>query len=285
MYKIFIYQNFLFIALFLVISTNSTAAIETLTDIEKPGSRVPDFECLIQPDEIVHISSPIDGILSKVYVDDSDHVSKGQKLAQLESSVQQAAVEVAKAKSLRTDEIQLRETDLAFTKRKLNRIIELHDKHSVSPSDKDKAETAVALAEFELQKARNNNKLATLEYKKAKKSLEKRTIRSPINGIIVTRTASPGESVERSPIFTIAKIEQLKVELIVPVEYFGLIKVGMKAHVIPEIVNTSKYTATVTVVDKVIDAPSGTFSVRLSLPNPGQTLPGGLKFQAKILQK
>ncbi len=244
---------------------------------------LPTFECLIQPDKIVHISSPIDGILSEVYVDDSDHVSKDQKLAQLESSVQKAAVKVAKAKAQRKDEIHLRETDLAFTKRKLDRIIELHDKHSVSPSEKDKAETSVALAKIELQKARNNNKLANLEYKKAKNALAKRTIRSPINGIIVTRTASPGEFVERTPIFTIAKVEQLKVDLIVPVEYFGLIKVGMKANVIPEIVNTSEYTATVSVVDKVIDAPSGTFSVRLSLPNPGQSLPGGLKCQAKIL--
>ena len=260
---------------------NTTVA---LADTLKTSSKMPTFECLIQPEKTVHISSPIDGILSEVYVDDSDHVSKGQKLAQLESSVQKAAVEVAKAKALRNDEIHLKETDLAFTKRKLDRIIELHEKHSVSPSEKDRAETAVALAEFELQKARNNHKLANLEYKKAKSALKKRTIRSPINGIIVTRIASPGESVERTPIFTIAKVKRLKVELIVPVEYFGLIKVGMKASVLPEIINTAEYTATVSIVDKVIDAPSGTFSVRLSLPNPGQSLPGGLKCQARILQ-
>ena len=259
------------------------SAAKAVADTLDPTPKIPTFECLIQPEKIVHISSPIDGILSDVYVDDSDHVSKGQKLAQLESSVQKAAVEIAKAKASRNDEIHLRETDLAFTKRKLDRIIDLHEKHSVSPSEKDRAETAVALAEFELQKARNNHTLANLEYKKAKRALEKRTIRSPINGIIVTRTASPGESVERTPIFTIAKVKRLKVELIVPVEYFGLIKVGMKASVLPEIINTTEYTATVSIVDKVIDAPSGTFSVRLSLPNPGQSLPGGLKCQTRIL--
>jgi len=282
-YKIYIKQVFLIIILFSAGVINVSAA-KALADTLQPTPKIPTFECLIQPEKIVRISSPIDGILSEVYVDDSDHVSKGQKLAQLESSVQKAAVEVAKAKALRNDEIHLRETDLAFTKRKLDRIIDLHEKHSVSPSEKDRAETAVALAEFELQKARNNHTLANLEYKKAKSALEKRTIRSPINGIIVTRTASPGESVERTPIFTIAKVKQLKVELIVPVEYFGLIKVGMKASVIPEIINTTEYTATVSIVDKVIDAPSGTFSVRLSLPNPGQSLPGGLKCQARILQ-
>jgi len=252
-------------------------------DTAKPDAEMPVFECLIQPDKIVHISSPINGILSKVYVDDSDQVKKGQKLAQLESSVQKAAVEVARAKASRQDEIHLRETDLAFAKRKLSRITELHNNNSISPSEKDKAETAVALSEFELQKARNNKKLANLEYKKAKQALNKRKIRSPISGIIVTRTASPGESVEREPIFTIAKIDRLKVELIVPVEYFGRIKVGMEAYVFPEIETTMEYMATVSVVDKVIDAPSGTFSVRLSLPNPDQLLPGGLKCRAELL--
>ena len=259
-------------------------ATEALADTLKPSSKMPTFECLILPDKLIHISSPINGILDKVYVDDSDHVKKGQKLARLESSVQQAAVNVSKARASRQDEINLKETDLAYTKRKLTRIIELHEKHSISPSEKDIAETAVALAELELQKARNENQLAKLEYIKAKRALDKRTIRSPINGIIVSRKASPGESVEKTPIFTIAKVDQLKVELIVPVEYFGHIKVGMEAYVIPEIEISREYIATVSVVDKVIDAPSGTFSVRLSLPNPGQSLPGGLKCQAKILQ-
>ena len=244
---------------------------------------MPIFECLIQPDKLSHISSPINGILDKVYVDDSDRVKKGQKLARLESSVQQAAVNVSKAKASRKDEISLKEIDLAFTKRKLTRIIELHNKNSISPSEKDRAETAVAVAEIELQKARNNNELADLEYIKAKRALNKRTIRSPINGVIVIRTASAGESVEAIPIFTIAKIDLLKVELIVPVEFFGRIKVGMEAYVFPEIETSMEYVATVSVVDKVIDAPSGTFSVRLSLPNTEQLLPGGLKCQAEFL--
>jgi RND family efflux transporter MFP subunit len=281
-YKIIIKRVFRITTLILVVVIGAYVT-PTMADTAKTRDKMPVFECLIQPDELVHVSSPILGVLDEVYVDDSDKVSKGQKLARLESSIQKAVVDVAKAKANRQDEIHLRETDLAFTKRKLARIKELHDKHSISPSENDRAETAVALAKIELQKAHNENEMAKLEYKKAQRALDRRTIRSPINGIIVTRTASPGEFVEETPIFTIAKVEQLKVELIVPVEYFGLIKPGMKARVIPEIVNTSEYTATVSVVDKVIDAPSGTFSVRLSLPNPGQSLPGGLKCQAKIL--
>lgn len=248
----------------------------------KSTGKMPTFECLMQPDMVVRITSPINGILDEINVDNSDHVKKGDALARLESKVQKAAVAVANATAERQDEIELRKTDLAYAKRKLSRIKELHDNKSISPSEMDEAETAVSLAQIELQKAINNNKLAKLEYRKAKSALDRRTIRSPIDGIVVNRLASPGELTKDTPVFTIAKVDPLRVELIVPVEYFGFIKKGMKAHIVPEISMSSKLIATVNVVDKVIDAPSGTFSVRLSLPNPGNKLPGGLKCQANF---
>lgn len=248
------------------------------------NEQIPTFECLIQPDMVVQVSSPINGVFDKVFVDNSDFVEKDQVLAQLESDVQNAIVAIAKARAGRQDEIQLRQTDLAFAKRKLTRINELHSQKSISPSEKDEAETAVALAELELQKARNDSELVNLEHVKAQRLLEMRKIRSPISGVVTKRSVSPGESVGDKPIFSIAKITQLKVELIVPVEYFGKITVGMKARVTPEISTSTQHIATVIVVDKVIDAPSGTFGVRLSLPNRNQQLPGGLKCQAQFLR-
>jgi len=65
--------------------------------------------------------------------------------------------------------------------------------------------------------------------------------------------------------------------LILPSDKYHLIKVGMKAKVIPERPAGGQYTAVVTIVDRVIDAASGTFGVRLSLPNPKHNLPAGLK--------
>lgn len=55
------------------------------------------------------------------------------------------------------------------------------------------------------------------------------------------------------------------------------LKVGMRAKVIPEAPIGGQYTAEVKIVDKVIDAASGTFGVRLELPNPNYRLPAGLK--------
>jgi len=78
-------------------------------------------------------------------------------------------------------------------------------------------------------------------------------------------------------IMQIARINPLYVEVVVPVEVFGKIEKGMRAEVSPEFPASRTYSARVIIVDKVIDAASGTFGVRLKLPNPDYLLPAGLK--------
>ena len=63
--------------------------------------------------------------------------------------------------------------------------------------------------------------------------------------------------------------------MFLPVVYFQNLKMGMTAKVYPAPPIGSMYQATVTVVDRVFDPASGTFGVRLALPNPGNLLPGG----------
>ena len=65
---------------------------------------------------------------------------------------------------------------------------------------------------------------------------------------------------------------------------FGKVTVGMRAHVMPEAPVNGVHTAKVTIVDRVIDAASGTFGVRLALPNPDYRLPAGLKCKVRFLR-
>jgi multidrug efflux pump subunit AcrA (membrane-fusion protein) len=93
----------------------------------------------------------------------------------------------------------------------------------------------------------------------------------------------PGEyRNEQSPILTLAEIDPLRVEVIVPTAFYGQVRVGGSAAVRPEEPVGGTYTATVTVVDRVLDASSGTFGVRLELPNPKQLLPAGLKCKIRF---
>jgi multidrug efflux pump subunit AcrA (membrane-fusion protein) len=59
----------------------------------------------------------------------------------------------------------------------------------------------------------------------------------------------------------------------------------MRASVEPEFPVEASVIATVSIVDPVIDAASGTFSVRLDLPNPDGQIPGGLHCTVKFLDE
>ena len=65
-----------------------------------------------------------------------------------------------------------------------------------------------------------------------------------------------------------------------PVSAFGKIRHGQRALVMPEAPVGGRYPARVEIVDQVFDAASGTFGVRLTLPNPERRIPAGLKCRA-----
>ena len=130
----------------------------------------------------------------------------------------------------------------------------------------------------QLKEAQLNREIARLEVAHAEEVVKQRTLRSPIDGVVVERLLVPGEyRNDQSPVLTLAQIDPLRVEVFVPTAYFGQIRVGSRAEVRPEQPVGGVYTATVTVVDSVLDAASGTFGVRLALPNPHLMLPGGIR--------
>ncbi len=74
----------------------------------------------------------------------------------------------------------------------------------------------------------------------------------------------------------------LNVEVITPLPWLGRIKNGMIAKVYPEKPVGGSYKAKVVIVDPVIDSASGTFGVRLELPNPNHRIPAGLTWDVKF---
>ena len=177
-------------------------------------------------------------------------------------------------------EIQSHEINVSFGQRNQQRISELHAKKVVPVHDIDRVETETQIARYKLQQAKDNKHLAELELARAKELLDLQTIRSPIAGVVVDRYLNPGESVEDRPIAKIAQIDPLRIEVVAPVTLFGMIKPGQPATVVPESPVGEEYHSTVTAVDPVLDAGSGTFRVRLELPNPDYRLTSG--FRCKV---
>jgi len=238
-----------------------------------------EYDGLIEPYVVVDIGTPAEGIVAKVTVDRSNSVKKGQILVKLESSVERAALEKAKAMVTFDGEIGLQQTQLAFAKRSHDRFRKLK---AIANHDKDQAATEIIRAGHRLKKAREKRALAKLELQKARAILNRCSIKSPISGVVVERYVSPGEYVDSQPLLRVAQIDPLRVEVIVPAQVFDRIIPGMTATIVPELPEYGEQTATVTIVDKVIDTASSTFGVRLELLNAEHQMPSGLRCRVRF---
>lgn len=236
-----------------------------------------ELDGLIEPSLIVKIGSSVPGILDMVKVDRGALVKKGQVLARLRDKVERATMELARARAQMRSTIAVRQARLDYTQRRQQRMEGLFKKKVIPFEDMDESRTNTEMAEKELEEAWENIGLAKLEHQRSVEVLKRMTIRSPITGVVMERFLSPGEYVQDQPVLKLAQIDPLYVEVFAPVEIFGSIKMGMQAKVLPETPIGGSYTAKVVIVDRVVDAASGTFGVRLEIPNQKYQLPAGLK--------
>ena len=247
------------------------------------AAEIPQLDCVVEPHMVVDLSTQIDSIVEMMYVERGDIVEKDQLLITLDSGVEQAAVESARARAAADAGVRAGQVSVAFAERREERIQSLYEENAVSSDQFDEAETETRLARLQLNQAEEAARIAALELHRVEETLKRHTIRSPIDGVVVQRYLSPGESVRFQPMLRLAQIDPLRVEVIVPVSAFGKIQVGQKSIVQPEEPMTGNYEAEVVIVDRVADAASGTFRVALDLPNPDYGLPSGLKCMVQFL--
>lgn len=247
------------------------------------GAESGELDCVIEPSRVLTVSLPGEGVMETVTVDRGDLVAEGQVLATLESSLEQANVAVARVRAGMESAIKGSRIRIDFGERKLARTDLAYKEGGVPLKDLDEAETSKVLAEISLLEAQENRQLAEVELQRADAALTQRTLRSPIRGVVVQRLLSPGEYAKPpAGVLKIAQIDPLYVEVFAPVSRLGKIQEGMVAEVMPESPITRTYRARVKVVDRVLDAASGTFGVRLELANPDLGLPAGLKCKVRF---
>jgi RND family efflux transporter MFP subunit len=251
-----------------------------------PAAFAADFDCLIEPSQLLEIRSPVNGLIERVHVERGSVVKRGAVLITLDSTVERAAAELSRFRSTADGLTQSAESRLAHANRKLRRRADLAERNYMSVQDRDDAEAEQSIAQADALTARENKQLAKLEFAYASAQLAQRTIRSPIDGVVTEQAQHAGELAEagdnKPPILKLAQTHPLRVKLILPVFFYSQVKPGMQAEVTPEKPLGGRFVATVGLVDKVIDAASGTFQVRMELPNPSAALPGGLKCKAKL---
>ncbi len=244
--------------------------------------RNPWLDCSLEPLRQVQLSFPVSGVVAAISVARGEPVSVGQELARLESSVEQATVEQASIEASTEGKILARQASLRFATRYLERVRDLYSDNSISITDKEQAETDLILAHMELKQAEESKRVAQRKLLRAKAILSKRSIRSPIAGVVTRRYASVGEFVKDKPIISVAQLDPLKIEVEAPAVMFGKISKGMLADVEPAEPLEGSYSAEVSAVDPLLDRDAGTFGVQLRLPNGDHRLPGGLACRVRF---
>jgi len=234
------------------------------------------FDCIISPSKVIDLGSSLPGVLRAISIDKSDAIKAGDIVAQLDSGVEEIALKLARARANMDGEINLQQISAAYDDRRARHFQKLHGRSALSAWDLDQSKTEARLAEVRLQQAKDTKDLAVIEHEYANKVLSRRTIYSPISGVVVERYIDVGEYVDEQPIARIVQLSPLFVDVLVPVSLITELHQGMLADVRSDLVK-GQWTAKVDRVDKVAEPASGTIGVRLLLDNDDYAIPAGIR--------
>jgi HlyD family secretion protein len=157
----------------------------------------------------VQVGSQVSGTIDKLYANFNTKVKAGQIVAQLNQDKFKAAVDQARANLLGAESnLAKAKVSVTDTQRTLARNKELMKRDLVAQSDLDAAQTAydAAMAQLEVNKAQAAQAQAALNHTKV--DLDNTVIRSPVDGIVISRNVDVGQTVAASlqapTLFTIA---------------------------------------------------------------------------------
>ncbi len=238
--------------------------------------------CLIGPERVADIGTPLAGVVGAVKVDRGDSVKKGQVLVLLESEVEQAGLKAARARTAIDADVHAAQANLALARDRYDRLAGLVGDGFVATLQVEQARAERDVAEQKLIQARGQLKVQTQELGVAKAQLGQRTLRAPFSGVVAERFVNAGERVEDKPLLRVAMLDPLRVELVLPAARWGSVRSGERIGVQPDLPGAGNLLARVTHIDKMIDAASNTFRVRLALPNPGNKLPAGARCKVDL---
>ncbi|KQP11832.1 hypothetical protein ASF43_23035 [Pseudorhodoferax sp. Leaf267] len=240
--------------------------------------------CLIEPSQKLSIRSTVTAQIADIPVERGSVIRKGQSLVVLDAAVEKAALDSARYRAVMQGQVAAGEARLAHLREKLRRREELVKEKFVSSQDRDDTLAESRVAEADLLEARDNRELAKLEAQRLAAELGRRSIVSPVTGVVTERLQNPGEMAQAGEsagaILKIAQTDPARVELVLPVAMHGRVKVGDSITVKPEAPFGGDYQAKVRVVDPVIDSASGTFGVRAEFANPAGKVPLGVRCSA-----
>lgn len=250
----------------------------------------------LQPTRAVNIGSELSGTVKRVFVDVNDRIKAGQVLVELDTAKLQDQVMQARA-SLASAQAQLAQAgatvqEARATLARYEEVARLSGGKVPSATELDSARAAVerAVASEAAARAGVDQVRATLSTNET--NLSKASIRSPINGVVLSRSVDPGNAVAASlqavTLFSVAEdLTQLKLDVAVDEADVGNVQVGQAATFTVSAFPSRRYPATIhrvafgsTKTDNVV-----TYTTTLDVDNSDLSLRPGMTAAATIVAK
>ncbi|MEY2634034.1 MAG: hypothetical protein RIR00_2688, partial [Pseudomonadota bacterium] len=153
----------------------------------------------LQPTTSVDVGSELSGTLAKVLVQENDRVKKGQLLAQLDTAKLQDAVAKSRAAvaaaEARVAQAQATQAESRAALARMRQVAELSGGKVPAKTELESAEAALLRADANLASARADVAQSRAGLKTDETNLGKATIRSPVDGVVLTRKVEPGNTV------------------------------------------------------------------------------------------
>jgi RND family efflux transporter MFP subunit len=240
-----------------------------------------EIECFTEPYRQIQVAAPEMGVLAEILVGEGDSVTAQQTLARLDDRVLEKSLDVARSAKNATGSLRAALSELETTRNQLDGYRTLRRNNNATDREIERATTAVAVAEAKVQIVRDELEVRRTEYERTKAQLEKRKVKSPIQGTIVELNKEVGEFVSPTDpvILTIVDLTHLKAIFSLPRSYATELRVGQVASLrIAE--NTGEQglvcKGIIEFISPTADPQSGTVRVKVRVANLERKIPCGV---------
>ena len=238
----------------------------------------------------VTVGSQVSGQVTAVLVDFNDKVRQGQVIARIDPSTYEAQIEQGNAQ-VASARAQLRQAQasLANAEADYRRKAALADSQLVARSDVDLARAARDQARAQVASAQAQIRQQSASTETTRVNLGRTVIRSPVDGVVITRTIEPGQTVAASlqapELFTIAEdLSKMKIELAVDEADIGQVREGQQVVFTADAFPDRRFRGVVDQVRLAATTTSNvvTYPVVVTVDNSDGTLLPGLTVNAEI---
>lgn len=242
------------------------------------------IECFTEPYRQIQVAAAEMGVLAEILVAEGDSVAAQQTLARLDDGVLEKSLDVARSAKNATGSLRAALSELETTRNQLEGYRSLRRNNNATDREIERATTAVAIAEAKVQIVRDELEVRRTEYERTKAQLEKRQVKSPIQGTVVELKKEVGEFVSPTDpvIMTIVDLTHLKAIFSLPRSYATGLRVGQVASLrIAE--NTGERglvcKGVIEFISPTADPQSGTVRVKVRVANLDRKIPCGVLCQ------